>query len=567
MRTQALARSFLLCSVVVAGCGRCSFNEDDSADGAVEAGRNEGGLEAGGDGSVTEAGRGDAGLADASAGDAGIDANDANAMDASGMDGAIEAGLMDATMDAMLPPSGPPTTVTYIKASNTGRDDRFGGAIAIDGDVMVIGARNEDSEPGDPEGAGAQNSGAAYVFRRGAGGWQFEAMLKAPMAYSTVRMGSSVDISGDTIVLGAPQHGGDDPGINSDESDRTPSTTGAVFVYRHSGATWQKEAFIRPLIPDGGDLFGTSVSIDGDILVAGAPMEDGPDAQINGNAALDNRLQAGAAYVFRRVGTTWSQEAYLKAYVPSVNQNFGRALAISGTTIVVGAHRDAANGEGVGADPAMTNAVANGSVTVFEYVAGGWTRDTYIKPLAVSSNDQFGSSLSIDGDTFVVGTAFEDSDARTVDGDATTNTRNDSGAAYIFVRDGSSWKQDAFLKSFNSDALDSFGHSVSISGERVVVGAYREDSLSIGIDSDATNNTVQGAGAAYLFERVAGGWSQTSYLKSVNTAVNDGLGIAVGISGGTIVVGAEMEDGEGRELGGDPLNNSESNAGALYLYE
>ena len=171
----------------------------------------------------------------------------------------------------------------------------------------------------------------------------------------------------------------------------------------------------------------------------------------------------------------------------------------------------------------------------------------------------------LDGDTLVVGADREDSSAAGVDGPQLDNTLSDSGAAYVFVRNGTTWSQQAYLKAEVPGAMF-FGISVGISGDRVVVGAPYEDGSNLGIDNEP-DGLGMFVGAAYLFERSAGLWTQSSYLKASNPDDHDRFGTAVAIDGSTILVGAPGEDGGMNGPFADQSDNSAAGAGAAYAFD
>lgn len=164
------------------------------------------------------------------------------------------------------------------------------------------------------------------------------------------QFGSVVAVSGDTAVVGAPREHSGSAGVNGDQSDDSLLDAGAAYVLIRIGTTWVQQAYLKASNPIEGAAFGTSVAIDGDTIVVGAPGEDGGSSGVNGDESDQSAASSGAAYVFVRSGTTWSQEAYLKASNPDSDDNFGSAVAIDGDRIVVGApHEDSAIG-GIGAN-------------------------------------------------------------------------------------------------------------------------------------------------------------------------------------------------------------------------
>ena len=129
--------------------------------------------------------------------------------------------------------------------------------------------------------------------------------------------------------------------------------------------------------------------------------------------------------------------------------------------------------------------------------------------------------MAVSGDTVVVGAIGEDSNATGVNGDQSDNSATDSGAAYVFVRSGTNWSQQAYLKASNTGAGDHFGISVAVSGDTVVVGAHGEDSNATGVNGNQSDNSAIDSGAAYVFVRSGTNWSQQAYLKASNTGADD----------------------------------------------
>jgi hypothetical protein len=177
----------------------------------------------------------------------------------------------------------------------------------------------------------------------------------------------------------------------------------------------------------------------------------------------------------------------------------------------------------------------------------------YLKASNTGVNDSFGWSVALDGDTLVVAAPDEDSSATGVNGNQTNNSATEAGAAYVFTRSGSTWSQQAYLKASNTATGDSFGISVALDGDTLVVGANGEDSS---------------AGAAYVFTRPTGGttWSQQAYLKASNPGFNNEFGVSVALSGETLAVGAVFEDSNATGVGGDGDNDLAPGAGAAYTF-
>lgn len=299
-----------------------------------------------------------------------------------------------------------------------------------------------------------------------------------------------------------------------------------------------QEAYLKASNTGWWDEFGRSVAISGDTIVVGAYYEDSNATGVNGNQKNNLANNSGAAYVFVRSDSTWSQQAYLKASNTEIGDDFGYSVAISGDTIVIGAHNEDSNATGVDGNQADNSAAASGAAYVFVRSGSAWSQQAYLKASNTEASDYFGRSVAISGDTIVVGAYAEDSAASGVNGNQSDNTSSASGAVYVFERSGSSWTQQAYLKASNSGRTDAFGISVAISVDTIVVGAYDEDSAATGVNGAQNDESAYAAGAAYIFTRSDTMWFQQAYLKAHNTNAGDYFGNSVDISEDTVVVGA-----------------------------
>jgi len=260
-----------------------------------------------------------------------------------------------------------------------------------------------------------------------------------------------------------------------------------------------QQAYFKASNTDAGDSFGAAVAVSGDTVVVGAYEEDSSATGVNGNQANNSLEDSGAAFVFIRSGVGWSQQAYLKASNTGAADQFGRAVAMSGDTVVVGAFSEASNATGVNGNQANESASGAGAAYVFVRSGALWSQQGYLKASNTGVGDSFGWSVAVSGDTVVVGALDESSSASGVNGDQADNLASDSGAAYVFVRSGATWTQQAYLKASNTGANDSFGLAVAVSGGTVVVGASSEDGNATGVNGAQASNGAAGAGAAYLF--------------------------------------------------------------------
>ena len=252
-----------------------------------------------------------------------------------------------------------------------------------------------------------------------------------------------------------------------------------------------QQAYLKASNTDPLDLFGYSVAVSGDTVVIGAYSEDSNATGVNGNHGDNSANAAGAAYVFvRDEGGNWNQQAYLKASNTDVTDLFGYSVAVSGDTVVVGAYSEDSSATGVNGDQGDNSAAGSGAAYVFVRNGTTWSQQAYLKSSNSTSSgagDNFGVRVAVSGDTIVVGAHLEDSNATGVNGNDANNSALDSGAAYVFVRNGSSWSQQAYLKASNTGTLDWFGLLLAVSGDTIVVAAYREDSNATGINGNQGN--------------------------------------------------------------------------------
>ena len=323
------------------------------------------------------------------------------------------------------------------------------------------------------------DSGSAYVFVRSGGTWSQQAKLTASDPASDDGFGHSVTLSGDTIVVGAPSD--DDGGINS----------GSTYVFVRSGTSWSQQAKLTASDPAGDDWFGNSVTLSGDTAVVGAPLDD------------DVAADSGSAYVFVRSGTSWSQQAKLTASDAGGHWAYlGWSVALSGDTAVVGA-------------------IADDSAYVFVRSGGSWSQQVKLTASDAAASDWFGHSVAISGDTAIVGAYGDD----------------DSGSAYVFVRSGASWSQQAKLTASDAATGDEFGWSVALSGDTAIIGAY--------LDDDGASKS----GSAYVFGRSGGSWSEQAKLNASDPTTNAQFGYSVAVSGNTAIMGARRHYDSGYPSG------------------
>ncbi|YCO00524.1 FG-GAP repeat protein [Vibrio sp. VNB-15] len=261
---------------------------------------------------------------------------------------------------------------------------------------------------------------------------------------------------------------------------------------------------------------------------------------------------------------------FLKASNSDSGDNFGHAVAVSddGSTVAIGAIKES----GTANDLTSNKVALSGAVYVYQKSGNDWNQAAYLKASNADAGDEFGYALALSGDgkTLAVGAIQEASSTKGIDGNQLDNSSAASGAVYVYVNDGSSWKQQSYIKSSNSDFIDAFGFSIALSsdGSTMLVGAPGEGSAAQTINGTQSDNTGSLSGAAYLFERQNNLWTQTDYLKASNTDKQDSFGydVALSANGLLAIVGAPGEDSNTSQINGDQTDNSHSNSGAVYVF-
>lgn len=459
--------------------------------------------------------------------------------------------------------------IGYFKASNPGVNQYLGSvntvALSADGSTMALGAYGEASNGSGPANTSMPDAGAVYIYVRNATGWVQQAYLKAPVPQPGDYFGKALALSADgsTLAIGADGEDSSHTGTFSVMPAHNTGNTesGAAYVYTRSGSSWSQQAFIKAANAGTFDLFGFSVALSGDgsTLAVGAYLEGSTDS--------------GAAYVFTRSGSTWTQQALIRASNADANDWFGFKVALSfnGDTLAVTGYAEASATQ---ADPADNSVTGAGAVYVFARSGATWSQQAYLKSTLPEAEDRFGNAIAIssDGNTLAISAQGDDSNRTGTFAvtPADNNLATNSGAVYVFTRAGAAWSQQAFLKSSNARTPHRFGHQLSLSGDGslLAVGAYREDSAARGFNGDQALTGTANAGAAYLFSRTGAAWTQQAYLKAPNADAGDafGIGIALSRDGTSLAIAADSEDSGATGVQGNAADNGTSNAGAVYLY-
>jgi hypothetical protein len=399
--------------------------------------------------------------------------------------------------------------------------------------------------------------------------------------------GVALSADGNTMAVGAPHEASSAAGINGNQTDNSLFDAGAVYVFIRAGSRWAQQAYVKPSNPQTGAQFGhyVALSADGNTLAVSAYWEASNAKGVNGNQRDESIPQAGAVYVFARRGTTWTQQAYIKASNTGEagtadtfgeGDQFGFSLALSadGNTLAVGALTEDSAATGINGNQANNSALSAGAVYVFVRGGTAWSQQAYVKPANIDAGDMFGYavSLSADGNILAVGSFDEDGSGNGID-PPHDNRRGGAGAAYVFTRTSGAWTQQAYIKPSNGETQDSFGVHVALSddGGTLVVGMLDEDCRATGVNAPGCNNDWMddlSMGAAYVFVRTASAWSQQAFLKPSNTGPNDWFGSRLALSGdgNTIAIGAALEDSGARGINGRQNDESAGEAGAVYLF-
>jgi len=327
--------------------------------------------------------------------------------------------------------------------------------------------------------------------------------------------------------------------------------------------------------PDIENRFGDSVNLsaDGSTLVVSSRGESSGATGINGLQIDRSQPLSGAVYVFVRVNGLWQQQAYIKASNAEEIDLFGSSIGLSadGNTLAVGALFEDSAATGINGDESDNSAVSSGAVYVFARQGNVWQQQAYLKASNAGEGDRFGAALSLsaDGNTLAVGAIEEASAAVGINNEQNDDSADYAGAAYVFVRSGSLWQQEAYLKASNTGEFDNFGTATTLSadGNTLVVGAPEEASAAAGINGDQNDDSQPRSGAVYVFVRNTGLWQQQAYIKASNSEERDQFGNAVSLSadGNTLAVGASGEASTATGVNGEQFDADTFSSGAVYV--
>ena len=394
--------------------------------------------------------------------------------------------------DAVYPLEIDPLLSAQVKlvAQPKGHVDFFGYSVAMDGGVAVVGAHQDDDK--------ASDAGSVYVFQKLSGKWSEKQKLFASDGSVDDLFGRAVAISKDVIVVGALL--ADPKGTNS----------GSAYVFRKAASgKWLQEQKLVASDGQPGDRFGQSVSVSGATIVVGAPLANSPS------------VDAGAAYVFEHVAGTWVQKKKLTASNAVDNGWFGYSVGTDGSSVIVGAPYQGYYIWGA--------RIVKGTIYFFERSTAGWQKGDVIE--SNKTSDMFGWSVSMDKGIALVGTQEADESGYS------------SGSASLYKKGGSGWSLVQKLVPSDGAAYDRFGYSVSLKGDKALIGSVLDDDL-------ATN-----CGSAYLFSFNGSSWVQTQKMVPSDAGYKDNSGLSVAMGQDAVVIGS-------------PLNSTGSvTHGAAYIFQ
>ncbi|HVC71016.1 MAG TPA: FG-GAP repeat protein [Acidimicrobiales bacterium] len=358
-----------------------------------------------------------------------------------------------------------PRQLSELIASDAWTGDDFGWSVAVSGSTAVVGAPY----------AGAYK-GAAYIFSKTGKTWTQTQTLSASDAAPGNEFGWSVAISGTTVAVGSPG---------------TYFGIGTAYVFTDTGGTWTQQSEFSATDAMGGDKFGYSVVTSGSSVMVGA---DGHSAR------------KGAVYIYTENAGSWPLQVELTASDGLPSDMFGWSMAVSGSTLVVSAVRHA----------------ANGAIYVFTDTGGTWSQVAELKAGDGADDDYFGDKVAVSGRLIVAGAPGHN---------------KTTGAAYIFRGAGANWTEVGEPTASDGAANNCFGWSVGLSGTTVLVGAEQHNAA---------------AGAAYVFKKSGSTWKQQPDLTAGDAAAGNEFGYSASLSGNTAVIGAD---------------NAEGGAGSAYIFK
>ncbi len=307
------------------------------------------------------------------------------------------------------------TEQARLKASTPNKDAKFGWSIAFNGNSILVGAPGLDVGVEEEGNAASPINGEAYVFVPSGTGWTQQARLRPHHSVVGDGFGTSVSIAGGTAVIGAPFDDNASSGVNAVSQNTAAPKAGAAYVFTENAGTWVQQTYLKASNTGTDDQFGRGVAISGSLIAVGAPHESSRAVGINGIQGDNSAARSGAVYLFTSTGSGWAQTSYIKPSNTGTNDLFGRSLALSAKTLVVGANGEDSASIGINGNQADNSSVNSGAAYVFvETSPGTWSQQAYLKASDTQSNKFFGTGVAVDGDKVGAGAPgiiFSDSPA------------------------------------------------------------------------------------------------------------------------------------------------------------
>ncbi|MDZ4753860.1 MAG: FG-GAP repeat protein [Phycisphaerae bacterium] len=378
--------------------------------------------------------------------------------------------------DVPMPPAPPVIHEEVILLPQPAQNEpRFGLAVAVTGSTVLVGSPRDGDDGTD--------DGAVQGFGDSKRGWRRVQRLQSTDPAWEDRFGQSVAASGSRVIVGR------------DRADDGAPNAGAAVVFKRAGYHYRKEADLVPPDPGADDGFGCAVAIDGAAAIVGSSRDD------------DAGLDSGSAYAWALRGTSWELTAKLVAPDAASADWFGRAVAVDGNFIVVGAYGDDDRGE------------KSGAAYVFRRDGGEWLLDVKLVPEDLREGDWFGFSVAVHGDTIAIG-APRDSGAG-----------ESAGCVRLFRRGtGGVWTPEATLRPPMGTTTAWFGYAVALDTERLIIGA------------PGTDNGGEATGSAAVFACVDGTWTQRAELAPQSPVAGALFGSAVAVDGGLVAIGKQYDE-------------------------
>ena len=385
-----------------------------------------------------------------------------------------------------------------LKASNPGAGDQFGGNLTLEGDILVVGARYEDSCAasigGDETDELCSNAGAAYIFEYANGAWSQTAYVKPSNMDAGDNFGSHMAISGTRVAITAIYENSCSAGVGGDMSNNACNSPGAVFTFEKDANGWGQEEYFKSNIPSDSERYGQGIALDGDRLVVGAGRQRG--CTVGQTSGCNN---GGSAYIYDYANGAWSMIVELKPSNLNGGDRFGEDVALDGDRVLISARNDDSCATTIDGNMSDNNCSNTGAAHLYELVNGNWTHMTFFKGSAAQDGAQFGTSTAIDGDRIIIGSPNEDNCNAGLNSTPVSGCTN-TGAVYIFDYVNGAWAESAYLKSDHPDDTDSFGSSADLSGDTVALSSPQDDSCSTGIGGDQADNMCVDTGAVSIYQ-------------------------------------------------------------------